>query len=81
MSHKVKILACSASEPLAKQIAKSYGLELGEVELQKFSDGEFGVSIKETVRGCDVFIIQSTTPPQENLMEMLLMIDLSLIHI
>ena len=75
MSHKVKILACSASEPLAKQIAKSYGLELGEVELQKFSDGEFGVSIKETVRGCDVFIIQSTTPPQENLMEMLLMID------
>ena len=75
MSHKVKILACSASEPLAKQIAKSYGQELGEVELQKFSDGEFGVSIKETVRGCDVFIIQSTIPPQENLMEMLLMID------
>ena len=75
MSHKVKILACSSSRPLAKQIAKSYGQELGEVDLQKFSDGEFGVSIKETVRGCDVFIIQSTTPPQENLMEMLLMID------
>jgi len=75
MSHRVKILACSASQSLAAQIAKSYGQSLADVELQKFSDGEFGVSIKETVRGCDVFIIQSTTPPQENLMEMLLMID------
>ena len=45
------------------------------LSFKRFSDGEFGVSIKETVRGCDVFIIQSTTPPQENLMEMLLMID------
>ena len=60
MSHRVKILACSASQPLAAQIAKSYGQSLADVELQKFSDGEFGVSIKETVRGCDVFIIQST---------------------
>ena len=75
MSHKVKILACSASKILASEIAKSYGQPLADVELQKFSDGEFGISIKETVRGCDVFIIQSTTPPQENLMEMLLMID------
>jgi ribose-phosphate pyrophosphokinase len=75
MSHRVKILACSSSEPLAIEIANSYGQALGEVEVQKFSDGEFGVSIKETVRGCDVFIIQSTIPPQENLMEMLLMID------
>ena len=75
MSHRVKILACSASKKLASQIASSYGQSLGDVELQKFSDGEFGVSIKETVRGCDVFIIQSTVPPQENLMEMLLMID------
>ena len=53
----------------------SFGQPLAKVEVQKFSDGEFGVSIKETVRGCDVFIIQSTVPPQENLMEMLLMID------
>ena len=45
-----------------------------KVDIQKFSDGEFGVSIKETVRGCDVFIIQSTLPPQENL-SVLLMID------
>jgi len=75
MAHRVKILSCSATNKLAKAIAKSYGQSLAEVEVQKFSDGEFGVSIKETVRGCDVFIIQSTLPPQENLMEMLLMID------
>ena len=48
MSHRVKILACSSSEPLAIEIANSYGQALGEVEVQKFSDGEFGVSIKET---------------------------------
>jgi len=75
MAHRVKILSCSATNKLANAIAKSYGQSLAEVEVQKFSDGEFGVSIKETVRGCDVFIIQSTLPPQENLMEMLLMID------
>ena len=51
MSHRVKILACSASKSLATQIATCYGESLADVELQKFSDGEFGVSIKETVRG------------------------------
>ena len=76
MSHRVKILACSASKPLAIQIASSYGQSLGDVEIQKFSDGEFGVSIKETVRGCDVFIIQSTcTPVNDSLMELMIMID------
>ena len=75
MARRIKILSCSSSEKLSQEIAKSYGQPLAKVEIQKFSDGEFGVSIKETVRGCDVFIIQSTIPPQENLMEMLLMID------
>ena len=75
MARRIKILSCSSSEKLSQEIAKSYGQPLAKVEIQKFSDGEFGVSIKETVRGCDVFIIQSTVPPQENLMEMLLMID------
>tara|TARA_B100001093_G_C26849505_1_gene1024427 strand:+ start:556 stop:1494 length:939 start_codon:yes stop_codon:yes gene_type:complete len=75
MRHRVKILSCSSTEKLSKAIAKSYGQSLAKVEKQQFSDGEFGISIKETVRGCDVFIIQSTIPPQENLMEMLLMID------
>ena len=75
MARRIKILSCTSSENLSSKIAKSFGQALANVEVQKFSDGEFGVSIKETVRGCDVFIIQSTVPPQENLMDMLLMID------
>ena len=75
MSHRVKILACSASDKLANEIANKYGQSIAEYERQNFSDGEFQISINETVRGCDVFIIQSTIPPADNLMEMLLMID------
>ena len=75
MSHRVKILACSASDKLANEIADCYGLQIAKFEKQGFSDGEFQISINETVRGCDVFIIQSTIPPSDNLMEMLLMID------
>lgn len=75
MENKVKLLACSASQEMAKKIALAYGQPLGEVEFQQFSDGEFQPSIKETVRGCEVFIIQSTVPPADNLMELLLMID------
>ncbi|MED6302357.1 MAG: ribose-phosphate pyrophosphokinase [Bacteroidota bacterium] len=75
MAHRVKILACSASVKLANEIADCYGLQIAKFEKQGFSDGEFQISINETVRGCDVFIIQSTIPPSDNLMEMLLMID------
>ena len=75
MENQVKLLACSSSLEMAKKIAASYGQELGVVEFQQFSDGEFQTSIKETVRGCEVFIIQSTVPPADNLMELLLMID------
>ena len=75
MAHRVKILACSASDKLANEIADCYGLQIAKFEKQGFSDGEFQISINETVRGCDVFIIQSTIPPSDNLMEMLLMID------
>ncbi len=75
MVNKVKIFACSASKDIAENIAASYGEELGNVELQKFSDGEFTVSFNETVRGCEVFLIQSTFPPSDNMMELLLMID------
>ena len=75
MAHRVKILACSASDKLANEIANCYGLQIAKFEKQGFSDGEFQISINETVRGCDVFIIQSTIPPSDNLMEMLLMID------
>jgi ribose-phosphate pyrophosphokinase len=75
MTNKVKIFSCSESKGLAKKIANAYGQELGQVELQKFSDGEFTTSFVESVRGCDVFIIQSTCPPADNLFELLLMID------
>lgn len=75
MSSAVKIFAGNTSRPLAKKIAASYGIPLGDVSIVHFSDGEFEPSFDETVRGCDVFIIQSTPPPTENLMELLLMID------
>lgn len=72
---EVKIFAGTASEYLAKNIARSYGLPLGDVKVSRFSDGEFSVSFEETVRGAHVFIVQSTFPPTDNLFELLLMID------
>ena len=71
----VKLFAGSGTKALANKIAESYGRPLGNVTLSKFSDGEFQPSYDETVRGCDVFIIQSTYQPSDNLMELLLMID------
>lgn len=75
MVNSVKIFSGRASEYLAKKIAASYGQALGEVSFSKFSDGEFQPSFEETVRGQDVFIIQSTFSPTENLFELLLMVD------
>ena len=75
MASRVKIFAGSASQELASRIAKNYGAELGKVTKTTFSDGEFQVSFEETVRGQDVFIVQSTMPPTENLFELLLMVD------
>ena len=71
----VKIFSGSASNYLAKEIAKYYGKDLGAVTTLRFSDGEMSPSFNESVRGCDVFIIQSTFPTADNLMELLLMID------
>jgi ribose-phosphate pyrophosphokinase len=71
----VKIFSGSASNYLAKDIAKFYGKDLGAATILKFSDGEMSPSFDESVRGCDVFIIQSTFPSSDNLMELLLMID------
>ena len=71
----VKIFSGSASEYLAEKICRSYGKALGKVSHTKFSDGEMTVSYDESVRGCDVFLIQSTFPPSDNLMELLLLID------
>ena len=75
MSSMVKIFSGRHSVQLAKDIAKAHGTNLGNVVLTKFSDGEFQPSFEETVRGQKVFIIQSTPPPFENLLELLLMID------
>ena len=75
MTNEVKIFSGSSSHYLAERIAKSFGRELGKTAVSHFSDGEFQPSFEESVRGCDVFIVQSTNPPTENLFEMLLMID------
>src|ERR1039458_1873583 len=75
MAREVKLFSGDASRSLAERIAKSYGMPLGEVAFSKFSDGECQPSLDETVRGCDVFFIQSTNAPTDNLFELLLMID------
>jgi ribose-phosphate pyrophosphokinase len=75
MSKQVKIFTGASSRYLAEKIAKSYGQDLGNVALYRFSDGEFQPSYEETVRGSDVVIVQSTFPPSDNLFELLLMID------
>jgi ribose-phosphate pyrophosphokinase len=75
MSVQPKIFAGTASRYLADNIARSFGSELGKMRVLRFSDGEFQPIFEETVRGCDVFIVQSTNPPADNLFELLLMVD------
>ena len=70
-----KIFACRQSRVLAEKIAKSYGVELGNVEISNFSDGEFQPALVDSVRGRRIFIIGSTFPNSDNLMELLLMLD------
>ncbi|MBM1105583.1 ribose-phosphate pyrophosphokinase [Aurantibacter crassamenti] len=70
-----KIFACSNSRALAEKIAKAYGMSLGNVDISRYSDGEFQPSFEESVRGARIFLIGSTHPSSENLMEMLLMLD------
>lgn len=70
-----KIFACTQSTALAEKIAKCFGSDLGKVLFSRYSDGEFQPSFEESVRGARVFIIGSTHPSSENLMEMLLMLD------
>ena len=71
----VKLFAGSGTTALAGKIAKAYGRELGDILLSRFSDGEFQPAFNESVRGSDVFLIQSTSQPNDNLVELLLMID------
>jgi ribose-phosphate pyrophosphokinase len=71
----MKLFSCRASQYLAQRIADKLGIELGKSSVTQFSDGEFQPCFDESVRGCMVFIVQSTNPPAENLLELLLMID------
>jgi ribose-phosphate pyrophosphokinase len=71
----VKFFAGRATTYLAEKIIKSFGTELGKTSVLEFSDGEFQPYYEESVRGCLVFIVQSTFPPADNLIELLLMID------
>jgi ribose-phosphate pyrophosphokinase len=75
VSFGIKLFTGRASHQLANSIANSYGAKLGNVKVNIFSDGEFQPSFEETVRGQDVFLIQSTMPPSDNLFELLLMVD------
>ena len=73
--HKIKLFACKASKEFALKVAKALGLKLGDSDVLTFSDGEFQPCYNESVRGATVFIVQSTFPPTDNLLELLLMID------
>ncbi len=72
---ELKIFAGRSNSHLAEKIAKRVGQKLGECEIQNFSDGELWVKYSENIRGSDVFIVQSTNPPAENLLELLIMVD------
>ena len=70
-----KLLSGNANRGLAEEIARNLGVELCRMTLTRFADGEIFVRIDENVRGADVFIVQPTNPPAENIMELLLLID------
>lgn len=73
---KLKIFSLDSNRPLAEKIAKHMGVPLGKVNVDHFSDGEIKINIEESVRGNDVYIIQSTSAPvNDNLMELLIMVD------
>ena len=72
---ELKLFAGRSNPGLAERIAKRIGQPLGHCQIRNFSDGELWVKYTENVRGCDVFIIQSTNPPSDNLMELLILVD------
>src|SRR5690348_683380 len=75
VSKPMLLMSGSANRPLAEEIAQQLDSELCRVTLRRFADGEIFVKIDENVRGRDVYIIQSTNPPAENLLELLLLMD------
>lgn len=75
MSDSLKVFAGTSGKKLAEKIVSYLGIPLGDSSIKYFSDGEIWVKFNENIRGCDVFIIQSTNSPSNNLMELLIMID------
>ncbi|MFB1083468.1 ribose-phosphate diphosphokinase [Jeotgalibacillus sp. JSM ZJ347] len=73
---KLKIFSLNSNPKLAEDIAESIGTKLGKCSVTRFQDGEIQINIEESIRGCDVFVVQSTSSPvNENLMELLIMVD------
>ena len=72
---ELKLITGRSNRPLAEQIARYIGVDLTACDLRNFSDGELFVQINENIRGADVFIIQSTNPPAENMLELLILIE------
>ena len=76
LNSNLKVFSLNSNKELAEQIAKHIGVGLGKCSVDRFSDGEVQINIEESIRGCDVFIIQSTSfPVNEHIMELLIMID------
>lgn len=75
MNKELKIFSGRANRPLAEKISARLEVPLGDAEISNFADGEIRISINENVRGEDVFVVQPTPPPAENILELLLMID------
>lgn len=73
--HPYKVFAGTASQYMAQEICENLGAPLGKMNVLHFADGEFEVSFEESIRGCEVFLVQSTFANSDNLMELLLMID------
>jgi ribose-phosphate pyrophosphokinase len=74
-SPQIKVFSGTNSRYMAEEICKELGIELGKMNIQYFADGEFEVCFEESIRGCEVYLVQSTFPNSDNLMELLLMID------
>ena len=75
MNSNFKVFSGTKTRYLAEKICDNLGCQLGDVSITYFSDGEFEVCYEESIRGCDVFLVQSTFPTTDNLMELLLMVD------
>lgn len=78
MLDTLRVFTGNANPGLARDIGRYLGVELGEAEVSRFSDGEINVRINENIRGCDIFIVQPTNAPSDNLLELLIMMDAAL---